>query len=106
MPTFLVEIFVAGDLADARRICREHCMAVGLCVTIEPIEFIYTGGAETGVKVALTNYPRFPATEDQLWNRGISLAVILRAGLSQWSVLVRSPSKTMWLTTRPGEPEK
>ncbi len=37
------EIFMAGDIAQAKQACREYCR-VGLCVTIEPCDYIYTGG--------------------------------------------------------------
>ena len=36
--TYTVDLFIAGDAAEARRICRQHCMAVGLCVTVTPTE--------------------------------------------------------------------
>lgn len=97
--TFYAEIFIAGDYADARRTCRKFCEQ-GLCVTVEHAAFIYTGGEEAGVKVGLTNYPRFPTLPDQLAEKALSLAEQLRIDLNQWSFMVRCADKTYWHTAR------
>ena len=99
-PTHVVELFIAGDRDTAIQICRRYCMDVGLCVTIDATEFVYSGGAETGVRIGLTNYPRFPATGDALWDTAEKLAHALLEGLCQWSVLIRSPARTLWLSRR------
>ena len=101
--TYTVDIFIAGDIADARRICREQCMAIGLCVTVTPTEFIYTGGAESVVRVGLVNYPRFPSTPEELWQTAQKIAEALRAGLCQWSYLLVAPDKSAWISNRPDE---
>ena len=48
VPTFTCEIYLAGSMADIERQCAEYCMEVGLCVSVEPVRFIYTGGREDG----------------------------------------------------------
>jgi hypothetical protein len=104
VPTYTVDIFIAGEPADARRLCREFCMT-GLCVTVTPTEFIYTGGAETGVRVGLINYPRFPSTPEELWAKASQLSEVLRRGLCQWSYLLVAPDKSVWVSERPaGQP--
>ena len=102
-PSYPVTIFIAGDAAEARKACREHCLAVGLCVTVTPTDFIYAGGAEAGVIVGLINYPRFPADPEDIWGRALALAKILMVGLHQWSCSVQAPDKTIWLSRRPGD---
>ncbi len=99
-PTFWIDIYVAGDLADARRICREWCVAHPICVTIEPVEFIYTGGAEAGVRVGIKNYPRFPSDPESLRDVAERLGRRLAASLSQHSVMLVDCEKTTWITTR------
>lgn len=69
VPTLRFDIFMAGDVSQAKLVCREYCYAVGLCVHIEPVDFIYTGGEEDGFKVGLINYPRFPISEPELHER-------------------------------------
>lgn len=98
-PSFHANIWIAGDLNDCRRLCKKFC-AQGLCVTVTQTEFIYTGGAETGMLVRLLNYPRFPATAESILTRAKDLAIELMAGLYQTSALVEMPAETFWLTTR------
>lgn len=101
VPTYTIDLFIAGDVADARRICREQCKAIGLCVTVTETDFIYTGGAEAGVRVGLVNYPRFPCSPDELWLKAWQVAEALKRGLCQWSYLLVAPDKTRWYSDRP-----
>ena len=98
-----VTIFIAGDLNKARDICREYCMRVGLCVTVEPTEYIYTGGAEQGVRVGLINYPRFPKDKKEIEATAVDLMYELMYGLHQQSATVQTPSATAWYSRRPKE---
>lgn len=102
-PTFRFDIFIAGDLAQAKQVCREYCLNVGLCVTVEPVEFIYTGGEEIGVRVGLINYPRFPTTEDALLGHAAALATILMQRLCQHSYSIVGPRETEWFSRRPAD---
>ncbi len=99
-PTFTAAIYMAGDLAAARQVCREFCMSVGLCVTVEPTWFAYTGGAEDGVRVGLLNYPRFPAVPAEIVAKARALADLLRDRLCQHSWLIVTPDETIWNSTR------
>jgi hypothetical protein len=94
-------IYIAGDLEQAKQTCREWCMRVGGCVTVEPVAYIYTGGEETGVRVGFINYPRFPATEDILRSRACDLASLLMENLHQHSYSIVGPRETEWFSRRP-----
>jgi hypothetical protein len=98
--TYTVDIFIAGDLGDARRICREFCTERGFCVTVAEAEFIYTGGAENGVRVGCINYPRFPARPEQIWAAALELAERLRTGLCRHSFCLIAPDMTYWRSYR------
>lgn len=97
--TIAVDIFIAGSRAAAVEACREFCME-GLCVTVTDADYVYTGGMETGVKIGLINYPRFPGTEDEIYAVAYRLAVFLIERLFQQSCTIVSPSKSVWLTRR------
>lgn len=99
-PTIRFDIFIAGDLADARRICREYCINMGFCVTVEPVDYIYTGGRESGVRVGIINYPRFPSDHDELYRRASGLADLLMTGLYQHSYSIAGPKETIWVSRR------
>lgn len=64
--TYRVSIFMSGPIEAAKQVLRSMCLRVGLCVTIDPTLFIYTGGEEAGYVVGLLNYPRFPATPAEI----------------------------------------
>lgn len=102
-PTIRFDIFMAGDLAQAKQVCREYCFAVGLCVAVEPVDFIYTGGEESGVRIGLINYPRFPATFEALHLRASELAELLMLRLCQHSYSIVGPGQTEWFSRRPPE---
>ena len=99
-PTRVVKLYISGPIEQAKQIIREHCHANGLCVTIEPTTYIYTGGEEAGYVVGLLNYPRFPTDAEALDNKAHALAVKLLTGTYQHSVLVVTPECTFWHTTR------
>lgn len=99
-PTIRFDIFIAGDLDQAKQVCREYCFDVGLCVTVEPVTYIYTGGEESGVRVGLLNYPRFPSSESELCEKAEGLAVKLVGRLCQQSYLIVGSSETVWFSRR------
>lgn len=99
--SYSVTIYLAGELADAKRSLRRVCLEAGLCVTVTPTTFVYTGGAEEGVAVGLVHYPRFPTTPARIWERACQVAEILMIDLDQWSALVVSPADTLWLSRKP-----
>lgn len=99
-PTIRIDIFMAGDVAVAKQECRHYCYDVGLCVHVERATYIYTGGEEQGFRVGLINYPRFPATETELFAKAKCLADRLLKRLAQHSYSISSPSDTLWVTRR------
>lgn len=99
-PTIRFDIYMAGDIAQAKQVCREYCFAVGLCIHVEPVDFIYTGGEEAGFKVGLVNYPRFPSDSDALRAKAFNLADMLQVRLCQHSYLVVGPDRTEWSSRR------
>lgn len=99
--TIRVDIFIAGDLEQAKQVCREWCMEVGACVTVEAVSYIYTGGEEAGVRVGFINYPRFPSDADTIFNRASGLADRLLVRLCQHSYSIVGPEKTTWYSRRP-----
>lgn len=92
-----VEICLAGDKDEATKICQEFCDKVGLCVTISETSFVYTGGKEFGIIVRLVNYPRFPSSDEKLWNTAEKLATELIVGLEQKTALLLGKHKTLWI---------
>ena len=101
--TYPVSIFIATGFArieHVQKFCREHCDEHGLCVTITPTQYCYTGGEEAGVIVGLINYPRFPSSPVAIWQRAEQLGAVLREQLKQESYTIQAPDKTVWFSHR------
>ncbi len=98
--TYTVRLYLSGPIEVAKQIIRADVLDEGLCVTVEPTTFIYTGGEETGYVVGLLNYPRFPTTPDQLQRRGRVLMRKLMQGTYQHSALMVTPDESEWITCR------
>lgn len=86
-----VKLHVAGDLETIKKICDEYC-TVGLCVTVTPTTYIFTGGREEGVTIGLINYPRFPTTQTILTNHAYSLGYKILQQTDQLSFTVEAPT--------------
>jgi hypothetical protein len=64
--SYPVSVFMAGDIAAAVDYARQYCDEHGLCVTVTPTIYVYTGGQEVGLAVGLINYPRFRSTPQEI----------------------------------------
>lgn len=95
-----VRLYLSGPIDIAKQLLRQECLARGLCVTVEPTAFIYTGGEEAGYVVGIINYPKFPSSQDAIYQLGQELALTLMRGTFQQSALVMTPTITTWMTTR------
>lgn len=99
--TLTVAIHMAGDIEDAKRALRRAVYEEGLCVTVAPETFIYTGGEEAGFSVGLVNYPCFPTTLTRLRRRALDLARLLIRECCQRTALVVDGKQTTWLVVDP-----
>lgn len=97
--TFRADIFIGGSRSAATEACREFCLR-GLCVSIAAADFVFTGGLESGVRVGLINYPRFPSSRDKLMQIARELAEFLIVRLHQSSCVVVSDDLTLWFSRR------
>jgi hypothetical protein len=96
-PTRRIDLFIAGDINTARQTCRRFCLT-GFCVTITPTEFIYTYGAEQGVRIGIINYPKFSLSWDELWLKAEALSSVLLDDLCQGALCMVGDEKTIWVT--------
>ncbi|MEJ6845110.1 hypothetical protein V3589_02655 [Sinorhizobium fredii] len=100
-PTHCVEIHMAGDISLAGQVIQRHAIDHGMCVTLSPQSFIYTGGREEGFRIGFINYPRFPAEHvDEIDNKAMALADVLMRELGQHSYCIVTPVCTAWHSRR------
>ena len=98
--TFEVKIYIAGDANTAKNVAQRYCTDIGLCVTVTPTEYIYSGGRESGVVIGLINYPRFPDSTDGITAKAVGLADLLLDILSQWSYTIVTTDETIYKSIR------
>ena len=98
--SFSIQIYMAGAISIIKQTCRAYCREHGFCVTVTPTDFIYTGGEESGVCIGIVNYPRFPSTKKELYEKAIRLTNELIVATHQWTALVVTPEMTVWLSRR------
>jgi hypothetical protein len=96
--TYWARIYIAGDVAHAKKIIRKYVWEEGLCVTVTPLDYIYTGGEEAGIMVELINYPRFPAKSSKITETAVDLGMTLMHKLYQRSFSVVTPDDTVRYT--------
>jgi hypothetical protein len=82
------------SIDEVKEICQKYCDEIGLCVSVTPTTFIYTDGNEDGASIGLINYPRFPATKEEIIDKALKLAEELRYQFNQFKVSVVCPDKT------------
>jgi len=93
--TFWAKIYIAGPIAGIEQCCRDYCQK-GLCVTVTPTNYIYTGGEQTGAIIGLINYARFPMTEEFIEESMIELGGKIMISLHQLSFSVETPKDTRY----------
>lgn len=94
------EIYMAGDINDAKRELAKMAASQGACWSVDSTEYIYSGGRELGFVVRVINYPRFPKSVNQLEQEAVETAKKLMTELGQASCSVVGPEETVWLTRR------
>lgn len=92
-------IWIGGDYQSAIAACRSFTMR-GLCVSVHPVDYVYTMGMEAGVCVTLLNYPRFPAAPHKIEATAIELGHFLCEEMRQGSFSMEGPETTHWFSRR------
>ena len=98
--TIEFNLYLSGPIDVAKQTIRAECLADGLCVTVTPTLFIYTGGEENGYVVGIRNYPRFPSDIISLRARAVTLMQKLLDATMQHSAMLVGPHETTWITKR------
>lgn len=98
--SFSVKIYIAGPIEMAKQILRREALVEGLCVTIEPTLYLYSGGEEQGYVVGFINYPRFPKEHKEILARAEHIANILLNETYQQSYTIVTPVESIFVSKR------
>jgi len=95
-PAEVIQICIAGDYDDTRRICRDWCSRNSRCVTVERSSYVYSFGEEEGVIITFRSYPRFPPEIGELEGLARDLLLALMDKLFQRTALLCTPTDHIW----------
>lgn len=98
--TFYATIHIAGNINTIEKTCNNFCRDNGLCVTVTPTKYIYTGGEQSGATVRLINYPRFPKEPEEIVLTAKQLAEEIRFSANQESYTIETPDTTIFYSSR------
>jgi len=102
--TWTGNVYMAGDIAIAEQEIREIGYQRGLCLTIHPTKYIYSGGEETGFVIGQIQYPRFMADEKHLKSDLIKIAQQIAYKCCQKSFTIVMPKETLYFHS--SQPQK
>ncbi len=100
--SYTVEIYIGlrEMYTDIRRpygellnFCNKFCDQ-GLCLSIAPIDYVYTNGHEKGARITLINYPRFPKEDQDIVAIATELGYLLMREFKQFRVSIVTPGGT------------
>lgn len=97
--THKFDIYVSGDYGQILHVCQDYCLT-GFCVSVSKVDYVYTMGRESGAKITLINYPRFPLCFDDLYSKAKSLAELITVTCGQGSYTVVSDKDTYFWSRR------
>lgn len=98
--TYSAEIYMAGDINHCRHELQRMAASEGMCVSLESVDYIYTGGMEQGFVIRLINYPRFQSSSGEIKDNAIRIAETLLEDLGQGSCSVVCSDETIFISRR------
>lgn len=72
-----------------------------MCVSLTPIEYIFTGAVEAGVAIGFVDYPEVPSTPAKIFERAKDIATKLIPRMGQRSALIVATDQTEWIFVQP-----
>lgn len=93
--SYYATIHIAGDVPTAEAFLRKLAMR-GACYQVTPCNYIYTGGAESGMTVRVMQYARFLKDEQEIFDAVYEDALLLAKELCQTSFSIETSYNTMY----------
>ena len=92
--SYWVRIYISGPIDMIDQCCREFVLD-GLCVNVTKTQYIFTHGEQQGATIELINYPKYPDTSENLWDKAIELADFILDNTHQGSYTVMDAEKAV-----------
>lgn len=97
--TFYCTLHIAGSYDVALQAAKEFAYKHGICFQITKVDYVYTGGHETGITARLLKYPRFPKSNDEILDEMKRFAPILAEKMCQKSYTIETTFDTIYFTS-------
>lgn len=102
-PSWTVTLYIGGEVDEVVRLLARQASEKGACWSVEPTEFVYSGGREKGVIVRQIAYARFPSDPDDAMHEMEALGEMLARVTGQGSFSVVGPSESVFMSRRKGD---
>lgn len=95
--TWYATLHIAGNIDVAKAFIQKRILNDGACFQIAPVDYVYSGGAETGMTIRCIHYPRFVDNgPEKLLERLMILANDLALELGQKSYTIETSDRTTY----------
>jgi hypothetical protein len=95
-----VTLYIGGAAEIAKDELTRLAALEGACWSVEPTEFIYSGGREQGVIVRRIAYARFPVSVRQAQDEMLLIGYALMERLGQGSFSIVGSDESVFVTRR------
>lgn len=102
-PSWTVTLYIGGEVAEVKRLLARRGAEIGACWSVEPTEFIYSGGREQGVVVRRIAYARYPSDAEDAMTEMERLGEMLARVTGQGSFTVIGPDESVFWSRRKGD---
>lgn len=98
-----VTLYIGGSVDEIKSLLARRAAVRGACWSVEPTEFIYSGGREAGAIVRQIAYARFPGSAEQALEDMLALGKWLMHETGQGSFSVLGPTESVFVSRRKGD---
>lgn len=96
--TFTASIYISITKQEAISLLSEYFGKMGMCATVTEIDFVFTGGRESGVCIGFINYPKYVNSPEEITQKVIEMANKMLTQVHQRSCSVVCSDRTYYLT--------
>ena len=99
-PSYHISIYCTGEKVALYAAIQSVCDSIGLCVSIFPCDYLFTGGMESGYEIRLINYPRFPSTKEAIKAKAMQVVEAIFTVNPKGSLTMVDPWDSVYMSER------
>lgn len=95
--TWYATLHMAGDINVAKAMIQKMILNEGACYQFAEVDYVYSGGCESGFTMRCIHYPRFPEnTPEKMFNRIEKHSRLLAEELGQKSFTIETSENSFF----------